>query len=151
MRVIVMMGIPGSGKSTHAKKMLATDQIHNVICPDDIREELTGDAANQNRNQEVFEIAHERLRSALERDEGVVFDATNLTYKAQDAIRNVCEPFNATMELHIMCVPYEVCVERNKARDRVVPEHAMERMTKQFLDSFNHLDPSKWNYVEYIT
>ena len=76
--LIVMCGAPGSGKSTVAEAV-AEDFGFVIVCPDDIREELFGDASDQSQGWRVFQIAYERMRDGLLTDDvsGVIFDATN--------------------------------------------------------------------------
>lgn len=48
-KVIVGIGLPGSGKTT-ALKPFADKNSYIYICPDDIRAELTGNPADQSKN-----------------------------------------------------------------------------------------------------
>ena len=73
-KLIIGMGIPGSGKSTTLKKF-AEDYGYNYICPDDIREEMLGDAADQSKNQEVWDEARKKMQEFFKRGKTVVFDA----------------------------------------------------------------------------
>ena len=67
-QVILGVGIPGSGKSTVLGE-LASERGYTLISPDSIREELTGDAANQSVNGKAWDIAYERARHALKKEE----------------------------------------------------------------------------------
>ena len=58
MEVIIPIGISGSGKSRLYEKRY---KDYEIISPDLIRKELTGDISNQKRNKEVFQIALKRV------------------------------------------------------------------------------------------
>jgi predicted kinase len=144
-----MVGIPGSGKSTAAKQV-AKAYNATVICPDDIREELTGNAADQSRNKEVFDLAHSRLADALKGDGIVVFDATNVKRFARQNILDISEGSGATTALLVMDTPFDLCMERNKNRDRVVPDDAMHRMYKEFTTALNEIHDEPWVNIKII-
>jgi hypothetical protein len=78
--LIAPVGASGSGKSFYGEKLRARIPIE-IVCPDDIRLELTGDVSDQSRNSEVFKIAYTRARKLIEHDEIVYFSATNLGMK----------------------------------------------------------------------
>jgi hypothetical protein len=74
--VILGIGIPGSGKTTALKALVAgTDTVY--VCPDDIRNRLTGDTSDQSRNREVWDLAYQQIHEALDAGRNVALDATN--------------------------------------------------------------------------
>lgn len=61
-----MCGLSGSGKSTIAAQ-IANENLNTIIVSSDaIREELTGNYKDQEHNEEVFKILHNRIRKNLE-------------------------------------------------------------------------------------
>jgi len=74
--VIVTVGISGSGKSTWVKQFLETHQDWKVICPDQIRKELTGSISDQSKNHEVWNLAFERLDKYTCEQKNILFDST---------------------------------------------------------------------------
>lgn len=127
-KIIIGIGIPGSGKTT-ALKPFAEKNVYTYISPDDIRAELTGDASDQSKNKEVWEEARHRVAESLERGETVVFDATFAKdFERKSFIQFAREHGAEKVQGVFATVPFEVANDRNKARDRVVPEHAISRM-----------------------
>ena len=59
--VFMLIGTPGSGKSTWASKRENHD-AQRIISTDDIREELSGDPSNQSVSAQSFAIARKRLQ-----------------------------------------------------------------------------------------
>lgn len=126
-----LVGLPGSGKSTYAKK-LAKEYSANIHSSDAIREELTGDINNQNNNDEVFKILHRRIKEDLINGVNCIYDACNIRYKSRmefvKSLNNIpCEKIAV-----LIATPYEVCIERNEQRERNVPEEVIERMHMNF-------------------
>lgn len=126
-KVIMSVGIQGSGKTT-ALKELAHKYGYTYLCPDDIRKELSGDASDQSRNGEVWEESRNRLKNLLSTEDVVVFDAT-FTYENQriDFIRFAKENGAEKVQGIFFDVPLETAKERNLKRERIVPEHAIDR------------------------
>lgn len=82
--LVVLVGPSYSGKSTICeffKRYYKEQELPmSVVCPDDIREELLGDASNQSNGKMIFETAYERVDKALQSPLNTVFfDATSLT------------------------------------------------------------------------
>lgn len=119
-KLYTMVGISGSGKSTIA------NQIPNaiVISSDAIRKELYGAEEIQGNGKQVFDLVYKRIGEELAKGNDVVFDATNLTPKARNAV------FRFTAE-HIAVfvnTSLDDCLKRNAARKRKVPEEVIYRM-----------------------
>lgn len=127
-KVIMGIGNAGAGKTT-VLKPFAEKYGYTYICPDEIRQELSGDALDQSRMKEVWDIAYARVAEALAADQTVVFDSTFA--KQQD--RRNCIVFVRSKGAEIVeglyiDTPLELTRERNTQRDRQVPGHALDRM-----------------------
>jgi len=148
--LIATMGIPGSGKTTEIRKFttLNAGLTGVVISPDSIREELTGSETDQSKNSEVFDTAHRRLRKALlEKDVMVIFDATNVKQFARQNLLDIANDMGAEPRLWVFHTSYEDCCYRNSHRERVVPDHAMERMYGEFKKSLEDIRDEPWAEV----
>lgn len=129
-KLVVGIGIPGSGKTT-ALKAFAEKNGYNYISPDDIRQELTGDAKDQSKNGEVWQLAYDRLAGALKLDRDVVFDATFTEGERRKELLKFARENGADKIQGVFAdVSLEVARERNQNRERMVPDHAMERMNE---------------------
>lgn len=124
----ITVGIVGSGKSTYVKKLQAETNA-TVVCPDDIRQELTGDTANQSANGIIFsKHVPERIKTGLAVGD-VIYDATNYNRKNRRDICLLAKTLGARIVAHVMQTPFEECYKRNAARsERIVPEFVLDRM-----------------------
>jgi predicted kinase len=129
--VIMAVGVPGSGK-THCLKDFAEAVGSVYICPDDIREQLLGNAASQSGNAQVWNSVYLQIKIALKAGRSVVIDATNARFGDRIKLIRRCREFGA---LRIDGIwfdpPLETCLTRNAMRARVVPDHAVRRMHAQ--------------------
>ena len=129
--LILLVGIPGSGKTTYAKNYIEqnTNTIH--LSSDTIRAELYGNESTQGNPAEVFSLMQKRAIEALNNGSDVLYDATNITRKDRSGIIGVCPKF-AKIECHIIWASLETCIERDAKRDRTVGNEVIDRMLKRF-------------------
>lgn len=129
-KLIMLIGLPASGKSTWSSKYMECHENTELVSSDSIREEVFGNVNDQKHNGEVFNIVHKRVVSAIKNGRDVVLDSTNLSRKRRIGFLKSIPDCSA--EAIIFAIPFEFCCKRNAARDRVVPQVAMDRMYRSF-------------------
>ena len=154
--LILLVGIPGAGKTTYAKKYLEKNPNTIHLASDSIREELYGDEAIQGDPAEVFSLMQTRAVEALNNSNDVIYDATNITRKDRASIIKMCPKF-VNIECHIIWAPIETCIERDATRERTVGTEVIDRMLKKFqapyydegIDEIKIVKPSFFNTDKY--
>ena len=129
--LILLVGVPGSGKTTYAQKYIQEHPGAIHLSSDSIRKELYGDEAIQGDNNEVFSLMQTRAIDALNSGQSVVYDATNITRKDRSYIIALCPKF-AKIECYIIWAPIETCIERDATRERTVGKDVIDKMLKRF-------------------
>jgi predicted kinase len=122
--VVLSIGLPGSGKSTWFKR-------HNILplSSDMVRILLFDDVTEQRFQDLVFSTLRSMLRARLlARRPWNYVDATNLSPHERRSWIKLAHDFGYEAHAVFFDVPPEVCIERNRRRERNVPEEVMLRM-----------------------
>jgi predicted kinase len=128
-RIIILVGLPGSGKSTCLERLGVT-----AISSDLIRQLLADDATDQTIHGRVFNTLRYLVRQRLGIGRPVTYvDATHLTPDERRPYIKIAQSYGCEAEALFFDVPLEVCLERNRGRARVVPEEAVRAMAAKLV------------------
>ena len=128
-RIIVLVGLPGSGKSTYLERHGVT-----ALSSDLIRQLLADDATDQTIHGRVFNTLRYLVRQRLAIGRQVTYvDATHLTPDERRPYIKIAQSYGCEAEALFFDVPLEVCLERNRGRARVVPEEAVRAMAAKLV------------------
>lgn len=130
-KLIMLVGLPCSGKSTISKK-LEEEYNATIFSSDELRIEMFGDVNDQEHNQELFVELHKRIKDCLNSGKSAIYDACNINYKRRMAFLSELKNTPCEKICVLMATPYNVCVRRNKVRDRQVPVSVISRMYSNF-------------------
>jgi predicted kinase len=125
--VVLAIGMPGSGKTTWFRRRgvtpLSSDLLRNILF-DDVEE--------QRYQGLVFSTLRSLLRARLiARMPWNYVDATNLSVHERRQWIKMAKSFGYEVQAVFFDVPLEVCLERNRARDRSVSEDVMHKMAEK--------------------
>jgi predicted kinase len=122
--VILAIGLPGSGKTTWFKRRGVTP-----LSSDMLRDILFDDIEEQRYQGLVFSTLRSLLRARLiARMPWNYVDATNLGPHERRQWIKMAKSFGYEVHAVFFDVPLEVCLERNRRRERAVKEDIVQRM-----------------------
>lgn len=128
-KITMLCGLPGSGKSTWANQNKRESTI--ILSSDKIREELFGAEEIQGNPKQVFNLLYKRAEEALEQEKNVIIDSTNLSRANREKFIKRFYPLADCLSIIIFLESAEECIERQKKRDRKVPASVIRRMYQQ--------------------
>src|SRR5208337_2886491 len=112
MRIVVLVGLPGSGKSMYLARLGVTG-----LSSDAIRGLLADDETDQTIHDRVFQTLRYLLRQRLEIGRPVTYiDATNLTVEERRPYIGIGRSYGCDVEAVFFGVPLDICRERNARR-----------------------------------
>ncbi len=125
--VVLAIGLPGSGKTTWFGRRgitpLSSDLLRNILF-DDVEE--------QRYQGLVFSTLRSLLRARLiARMPMNYVDATNLSIHERRQWIKMAKSFGYEVQAVFFDVPLDVCLERNRQRDRSVSEDVMRKMAER--------------------
>ena len=133
MKIIMMIGLSGSGKSFTAEKLSKEFNSYEIISSDKIREELFHNVNEQKFNNKVFEKFHNNMREAYNNSHDVILDATNLSRKDRRQSLSIIKSFkNVKVIAYIMNIPTAECINNDLKRDRTVGEKVIYHQRAKF-------------------
>lgn len=134
-KMILTRGLPGSGKTTWAKKQKYCVRINR----DDIREMLFEEVLyTKDQEEQVTIIQHGSIRAALKEGHNVVIDDTNLNNKFVRELMKISQELYAEVEFKdFLDVDVSQCLKnidkRVKEGGRDVPAAAVQSMYDHYL------------------
>jgi predicted kinase len=129
MRIVVLAGLPGSGKSTWL-----TRTGGGGLSSDSVRKLLADDETDQTIHVQVFQTIRYLLEQRLAIGRPVTYiDATNLTPEERRPYIDIARARGCEIEAVFFDVPLDVCLERNARRHRVVPAEALAKMAAKLV------------------
>ena len=125
--VVLAIGMPGSGKTTWFRRRgvtpLSSDLLRNILFDDVEEQKFSG---------LVFSTLRSLLRARLiAKMPWNYVDATNLSVHERRQWIKMSKSFGYEVQAVFFDVPLEVCLERNRSRDRMVSEDVMRKMAEK--------------------
>lgn len=125
--VVLAIGMPGSGKTTWFRRRGVTP-----LSSDMLRGILFDDVEEQRFQGLVFSTLRSLLRARLiAKMPWNYVDATNLSIHERRQWIKMAKSFGYEAQAVFFDVPLEVCLERNRSRDRMVAEEVMRKMAEK--------------------
>lgn len=132
LEVILTRGLPGSGKSTWAKQMVADNPgRYRRVNKDELRSMLGITKHSKTNESFVLKIRDEVIVKALDEGMHVIVDDTNLSPKHQARISQLVKG-KAVVRIENFDVSLEECIKRDLQRTNSVGERVIRQMWRQF-------------------
>lgn len=142
-KVLMLKGLPASGKSTEAKELVVT-QNYVRINKDDARSMYHCSKFNKGNEGFVLRMRDIALVEAMRAGRSVVIDDTNLNPIHEEKIKKIVDDFNSSipsdkpnlkykLEVKFIDTPLDVCLARDAKRENPVGKRVIMGMYNQYL------------------
>lgn len=132
----ILVGAPGSGKSTWGKKIAQNNPNLVRLCPDEFRAKFGWGEGDQSVSPQAFAATRSGMETALKEGKDVLIDATSMNRKSRKDFVDIAKKHNAKKIAVVFEATRETLIERNKKRGeeggRVVPTDVIDRMLGKY-------------------
>ena len=127
MKIVLTVGLPGSGKSTYLERLKV-----NAISSDEIRRLIIDDPHNQTVHARVFAAMRYLIRQRISVGRKVTYvDATHLRRWERRPYIQLARRHGCKLEVWFFDTPLEVCIQRNDGRERPVPDGVIRKLAEK--------------------
>lgn len=137
-KVIILKGIPASGKSTYAKQLVKDNPgMYKRVNRDDLRMMLDGYQFSKSNEKFVKKLRDFIIEEGLMRGKHIIVDDTNLSESNIDGIREIAKAHTektghpVRIEEKLFEISAEEAIKRDSKRENPVGEKVIKRMDKQ--------------------
>lgn len=119
-KIELLVGIPGSGKSTYAKQLVAKDPANWArINNDDLRSMLNGSVWTSEYEKFITDTRNYLIRDALKRGKNVIIDNLNLNKRHWEDTCKIVKSVNVDAQVYekLFYIELEEAVERDSKRE----------------------------------
>jgi len=132
-QLIMLMGLPGSGKSTWAREQAGFVRVNK----DDIRTALKqkGWVWSRENEKDVIQERDRQIEFALLEGHSVISDDCNFGRKHEVRLDQLARAGEADFSIRRFDTPLQTCLDRNASREgnARIPEEAIRQMFNQFI------------------
>ena len=121
--VVIMSGLPGTGKDTWINKNLPDIPM---ISLDEIREKHNISPIGP--QGKVAAIGMETAKEDLRKKQPFVWNATSINYDLRSRLVSLCEDYGASVKIIFLETAFCEMLRRNRERDKNVPEATIRKM-----------------------
>lgn len=140
-QILVLQGVPASGKSTFARKW-ATEHTNWVIVNRDSMRKARGTYWLPSQEDYIDDLEKAAVKSALDHDLNVIIDATNLNPKTIEKWYKIAGLYASRIEFKLFKISYKEAIERDNNREEKVGINTIRKFFRAYFPEllYNYTD-----------
>ncbi len=133
-KMIIMQGLPGSGKTTRAKELMAAEGNVVHLNKDLLRTMLHFDKFTGVNESATRTAARVLAKTFLTQHQNVIIDDTNLNPSTLQGWKDLAKECGAKIQYEVMDTSVEECIARDELREKPVGRDVIVQMALQYQD-----------------
>ncbi|MCZ6905021.1 MAG: AAA family ATPase [Acidobacteria bacterium] len=142
--LVVLCGPAACGKSNFAARHFRSSQI---VSSDQCRTLVSDDEGDQRFNEEAFSLVHFIVEKRISVNRLSVVDSTALTAGARRSLLSLARKYHVPCVLFLFHVPLEICLARDKKRERSVGAPTVEKQFQLFQEACRGVHQEGFDHV----
>lgn len=141
-KILVLRGLPASGKTTFAKALLENEpNVWKRINRDEMREMLDSSVHSPDNERFVLTLRDWLIRSSIKAGRNVIVDDTNLAPIHLKKIRAIAQMLEVetgeevTVSIEEFDTQLEECIQRDAQRQNSVGEEVIRQMYEEYYEN----------------
>lgn len=135
-RLIILQGLPGSGKSTWAREFIKGKRDWAIVNRDSLRN-MRGDYWIVQQEGLITKWEDYCIASAVSEGLNVIIDATNFNPKTLAKWHRIASANSLEAEIMTFDTPVEECIRRDLGREKPVGKSVIWGMYKKYINPDN--------------
>ncbi len=133
-QLIMLRGLPASGKSTWAKAVVESHpNQYKRVNKDEIRDMIDNGFWSRDTEKFVLRVRDSIIAAALDNGKHVIVDDTNFAPKHEAHLKQMAKAHDAEFVVRNFEASVEDCIERDLKRSRSVGERVIRKMYNDYL------------------
>lgn len=147
---IVLVGPPGSGKTTWGKYYAESRGIVR-LCPDEFRAKIGVSENDQSVSAAAFGMTKATMGNILDAGQSVMIDATNMYKKSRKDFINIARGRGVQTMAIVFEVDKTTLLERNKKRGEMGGRNVPESVMDNILENYQRPESDEFDIIQFIT
>lgn len=144
--VYILIGVPGSGKSTWAKAKAQSTPDTYIVCRDDLRQMVHGRYLFLNSVEPlIFEMSRELIRQVLQFGHDLIVDETHMTKTLRLALISMIKQYSVMVPeiAYVVFNQRPNCLERRMTDARGTPEETWREVIAKMAAAYEAPTPDE--------
>ncbi|HCI78154.1 MAG TPA: hypothetical protein DHW02_00515 [Ktedonobacter sp.] len=147
--LLVLCGIPGSGKSTFAREFIVRQGLQptTIVSSDYCRALICDDETNQQVSRDAFDLFHYIIYKRMQQRRFIIADSTALLANARHRLFEQAVNYQYATCLLVFTVDPTICIQRDRTRQRIVGEAIIRNLQQLLEQALRDIPNEQWQQV----
>lgn len=147
--LLVLCGVPGSGKSTFARRFIEQHGLQptTIVSSDYCRALICDDDTNQQVSRDAFDVFHYIIYKRMLLGRFIIADSTALLANARHRLLEQARSYAYATCLLVFTVDPAICIQRDRDRHRIVGETIIRNLQFMLEQALRDIPGEEWQQV----